>query len=170
MRGLRRLSSALFSSIMKSSVNDFHQVLAVIGSRTTSRESLNRVGRLVNHLFKSLDHHTLVVSGGAVTGADYWAKYLCNIRKIPYVEATAFWNAPAGKSNGLSNDYNPGAGHFRNRVIARMCTRMVAFWDGKSPGTGGTLKYARLIGKPVEVIDISTIHPLDQLVLPKAHP
>jgi len=151
---------------MNSSVNGFQQILAVIGSRTQDKDSHNRVKGLVNHLFKGLDQHSLVISGGAITGADYWAKALCNQNKIPYIEAVAFWNATGSWGAG----YDKTAGHFRNRIIVRLCTRMVAFWDQRSPGTGGAIKYARMIGKPVEIIDISVIHPLDLLALPKSHP
>ncbi len=166
MEGVAEGQFVTIISLMNSSVNGFHQILAVIGSRAKDKESHNRVKLLVNHLFKGLNDKTLVVSGGAITGADYWAKTLCNQNKIPYMEATAFWNATGGWGQG----YDRMAGHFRNKVIARLCTKMVAFWDGKSPGTGGTIKYARMIGKPVEIIDISVVHPLDQLSLPKSPP
>ncbi len=170
MEGVAEGQFSLTVIRMKSSVNDFTQIVAIIGSRTHSEESQNRVGKLVHHLMKDYDNHILVVSGGAVTGADYWAKYICSQRKIPYLEATAFWRPAVNHRYAKPSEYDNTAGHTRNRIIARICTKMVAFWDGKSPGTGGAMKYARMIGKPVEIVDISVVHPLDQLSLPKSPP
>jgi hypothetical protein len=40
----------------------------------------------------------------------------------------------------------------RNELIVRECTRLVAFWDGKSTGTMHAVNLARKAGKPVEII------------------
>ena len=44
-----------------------------------------------------------------------------------------------------------GAYFARNAVIAELCTRMVAFWDGESRGTAHAIECAKKLGKPVEV-------------------
>ena len=46
------------------------------------------------------------------------------------------------------------APHVRNREIVADCDRLVAFWDGKSRGTAGTVALARRMGKPVRVFEV----------------
>lgn len=47
--------------------------------------------------------------------------------------------------------YGIGAPHIRNREIVSLADKVIALWDGKSKGTESTIKYARKMGKPIEV-------------------
>lgn len=47
--------------------------------------------------------------------------------------------------------YGIGAPHIRNREIVSLADKIIAIWDGKSKGTESTIKYARKMGKPIEV-------------------
>ena len=79
---------------------------------------------------------------GAAQGADRLADVYAMKRRIPI------------------NIYRPnmGAGydvreyHKRNQAIVENCDGLVAFWDGKSTGTRGTIERARRAGKLLEVV------------------
>ncbi len=43
------------------------------------------------------------------------------------------------------------AAFLRNGLIVDACTRLVAFWDGQSKGTGNSIHLAEKAGKPVEI-------------------
>ncbi len=45
--------------------------------------------------------------------------------------------------------YNAAAGMARNAWMAAYGTHLVAFWDGKSPGTRGMIRLAEACGLPV---------------------
>jgi hypothetical protein len=79
---------------------------------------------------------TMVVSGGA-KGADTLAERWAYANSIPCKVLRPDW------SKGR------GAGHIRNSDIVRMSERVVAFWDGVSPGTKSTIDMARRSNKEV---------------------
>lgn len=67
----------------------------------------------------------VIISGCASKGADAMVIRWC--RETPkrnWVEVPADWDA-LGKRAGM----------VRNTVMSKMCTHLVAFWDGRSPGT-----------------------------------
>jgi YspA, cpYpsA-related SLOG family len=82
----------------------------------------------------------VIISGGA-TGVDAAAKRYALRYCIPYVEYPADW-----KNLGLR------AGPIRNQQIVDDCTHLIAFWDGKSRGTQGSIKLARRAKKLLEVV------------------
>lgn len=49
-----------------------------------------------------------------------------------------------------------GAGMVRNKLIVRDAEKVVAFWDGESPGTRSTVEMARKAGKPVEIVEVGS--------------
>ena len=80
---------------------------------------------------------TEVVCGGA-TGADECGRQWAIDRQIPVKMFPADW-----KSHGRA------AGPIRNRQMAEYGERLVAFWDGKSPGTKNMIETARKLGLEV---------------------
>lgn len=107
--------------------------IAVIGSRRISAIDFARVAAKPGDV---------IVSGGA-KGVDSLA------------EAAAL--AAGLEVEVVRPDYERhgrAAPHVRNREIVSRCDRLVAFWDGESRGTKGTVDYARKQGKPVELVRV----------------
>lgn len=107
--------------------------VAIVGSRDFSE--LARVDAYVD----ALPADTVVVSGGA-RGVDRRAEQRARARGLEVVSLSADW-ARHGKR----------AGFLRNREIVATVDRVVAFWDGVSPGTASTIELARRTGKAVEI-------------------
>lgn len=102
--------------------------VAVIGSRTFSDYDL------VKDTLKCI-HITEIVSGGDL-GADKLAEKYAEEKGIP-VSIIPHTENP--ETSGSSRTYN----------IISTAQMVVAFWNGKSPGTGDLLKYARQKGKKI---------------------
>lgn len=81
-----------------------------------------------------------IVSGGA-RGVDTAAKNEALDWGLAYKEFPADWNA-RGR----------GAGFARNQLIVNYADRVVAFWDGVSPGTKDTIDRALKAHTRLEVI------------------
>lgn len=111
------------------------EVVAIVGSREFSSPGLVRA------FVASLPPGTLVVSGGA-RGVDRWAEEAARARDdLPEPRIfPAAWRRPDGS-------FDPSAGFRRNRLIVAACDRLVAFWDGQSPGTENSIGQARDAGK-----------------------
>lgn len=60
------------------------------------------------------------------------------------------------KLNSYGKAYNARAGFDRNTEMAHACTHVVAFWDGKSPGTKHMLTLCKKLGKKMRVFLINT--------------
>ena len=108
--------------------------IAVIGSRGIAAIDFAAVGAKPGDI---------IVSGGA--------------KGVDSLAAKAAEAAGLGVELHLPNYalYGRAAPHVRNREIVRACDRLVAFWDGVSRGTAGTVALARRMGKPVEVVTMS---------------
>lgn len=119
------------------------KVVAMVGTRTQGKDSLMHVGRLFVECFNRLSPQDIVISGGCGTGADYWAKKRCGETGRDYLEVPALWSA-----------HGKAAGPMRNRCIAKVCTHMVAFWDGESPGTRNAIEEAIKMNKPVWIVAV----------------
>lgn len=110
--------------------------VAIVGSR-----KFHDLERVVDYV-RQLPEGTVVVSGGApgVDSAAETAAIACGLPK-PLIHKPEW------------QKYHPlKAPLERNKLIARDCDRMVAFWDGKSTGTQHVMGCAKRLGKPVEVI------------------
>lgn len=83
-----------------------------------------------------------IVSGGA-KGVDTYAKNFANKNNIHLREFLPEY----GK-------YGRQAPILRNIQIVENSDSVLAFWDGKSPGTKFTIDYANKKGKPVRIIRI----------------
>jgi hypothetical protein len=107
-------------------------IVAVVGSRTfADYEAMKRT-------LSELDVSG-IVSGGA-RGADKLAERYADEEKIPITVLKPDW------SKGR------GAGKERNSDIVVAAQTVVAFWDGKSPGTKDTIAKARAANKEVVVV------------------
>lgn len=83
-----------------------------------------------------------IISGGA-KGADALGARLARGHNIQLVEHLPDW----GK-------YGNRAGMMRNKKIVDESDFILAFWDGRSPGTDDTIDEARLSKKPTLIIYI----------------
>jgi hypothetical protein len=111
-------------------------IVAIVGSRWPHFADPRAVAEYV----LSLPEGTEVLSGGA-PGVDTWAVQVADdVMRFGCTIFRADWDR-----------YGRSAGPRRNADIVRTADRVVAFWDGKSPGTFDTLRKAREAGKPVEV-------------------
>ncbi len=106
---------------------------AVIGSR-----NFNDYELLVRELDKF--QITELISGGA-RGADQLAARYAKVRGIPLTEHKPDYRI-----------YGKKATYVRNDLIIKECERLIAFWDGKSPGTGSVIDKTRKKGKEVKII------------------
>jgi len=79
---------------------------------------------------------------GAAQGADRLAEVYATKRRIPI---TIY-------EPNMKNGYNVTEYHKRNQAIVDNCDGLVAFWDGKSAGTRGTIERAGRAGKLLEVV------------------
>lgn len=49
--------------------------------------------------------------------------------------------------------FGRAAGPIRNKLMAKEATHLIAFWDGKSPGTMHMIDYAGKLGLNVKVVE-----------------
>ncbi len=73
----------------------------------------------------------LIVTGDA-KGADSLAIRYAKNHCIPFLKLDANWD-----------EYGKAAGSLRNREIVIHSDHVVAFWDGKSPGTQNTIQLSK---------------------------
>ena len=112
--------------------------IAIVGSRDFKRLDLVRA------FVDSLPLDVVVVSGGA-RGVDRAAELRAAVRGIEVQS----WPVTDEEWRSLGRR----AGPMRNREIIKDCDEVVAFWDGESRGTEGTINLAVAYGKPVRVFD-----------------
>ena len=128
--------------------------VAIVGSRPPKSMADNyerhkwseQLWTLIKGHIEAMPLDTVIVSGGA-DGADRMAVQAAKERGMMTVVFYPDW------SKGRS------AGAKRNQLIVNDCDRVIAFWDGKSPGTKITIDMARRAGKPVEVVTIPVAYP-----------
>lgn len=83
-----------------------------------------------------------VVIHGAARGADTLAGGNAELRGLTVEKYPARWS-----------EHGSQAGHIRNdQMLDANPTRVVAFWDGTSPGTGSMIAKTKRRGIPVEVV------------------
>lgn len=112
--------------------------IAIIGSRDYPH--LNHVRTYV----ESLPPETIIVSGGA-RGVDQEAEKeakRCGLKTIVF---HVNW-----RPNGV---FDRSAGMKRNKLIIAEADQIVAFWDGKSPGTRNSINRAKRANKPIKIIN-----------------
>lgn len=104
--------------------------LAIVGSRSLANIMLEP------YVWKEVEE---IVSGGAV-GVDSCAAEYAKRNGIKLTEFFPEYER-----------YGRAAPLVRNRAIVDYADKIIAFWDGKSPGTLSVIKYAKKTGKNVTV-------------------
>lgn len=110
--------------------------LGVVGGRDFNDYKLMET-TLDGFIQSSVDY--VIVSGGA-KGADQLAEKYAEKKGYDMIIYTPKWSQ--GKM----------AGPLRNQKIVDKSDEIVAFWDGKTPGTKSTIQIARKCEKPVHII------------------
>ncbi len=112
----------------------------VAGTRSFEEYELmeSKMDRLLANLPKDLD----IVSGGA-PGADRLGERYARKRGYHLKRFPADWD---NKAEGKA------AGHVRNSIMAWYATHLVAFWNGKSPGTRDMIQLAEKEGLATRTI------------------
>jgi hypothetical protein len=120
--------------------------LAIVGSRSFTNYALlaDRLDELRDEWRDQGVEVMRIVSGGA-QGADKLAERYARDNDLPLVIKAPNWH-PEGK-------FDRGAGKKRNTEIVAEADRVVAFWDGSSPGTRDTITKARKAGKWIKIIN-----------------
>lgn len=85
----------------------------------------------------------LEIVSGTARGADTLGAEWAKSRGIPVKEFPAQWDHPL---------WGKAAGMVRNAEMARYGTHVIAFWDGKSPGTKAMIGMSQGFGLPVDII------------------
>jgi len=124
--------------------------IGIVGSRNFS--NLTKLEEYMSKLPKD----TIIVSGGGGK-VDKKAEEIAKRLGFKTEIYPADWNNLTHpdaviKVNKFGKKYDANAGHRRNEQIAIASDKIVAFWDGKSPGTASTLRFATKHNKPYEII------------------
>ena len=105
------------------------------------------------------DKHDFTIIQGGATGADSFAKQYAEMNNFKHEEYKAAWDdldAPGAVikiNKKTGKPYNIRAGHDRNFVMLDLADMVVAFWDGKSPGTGEMVREATKRNIPLVVVN-----------------
>jgi hypothetical protein len=83
----------------------------------------------------------VIIISGCAKGADKLGEVFAAYNNLEVERFPADWDK-FGKS----------AGHVRNRQMADVSDALIAFWDGRSKGTGGMVMTMRKLEKPVRII------------------
>lgn len=114
--------------------------IAVVGSRNFPDMACVRF--TIRHCIPA---HATLVSGGA-PDVDRVAMEMARLAR-PDLKRVVF---PVFQKDW--NKWGKKAAYLRNRVIVEHSDWVIAFWDGKSPGTAITVRLAREAGKKVIII------------------
>lgn len=95
-------------------------------------------------IFSKLNKDELVVISGTAPGADQLGEKYAMGNRIKLERFPADWKR-----------FGNAAGMIRNRQMAvdGKADALVAFWDGKSSGTGGMIKIARELDLDIRIIN-----------------
>lgn len=113
-----------------------NKIVAVVGSR-----GIQRCAALARRLAEL--EPAEVVSGGAA-GVDALAASWAKTHGVPLTELR-----PDYAAHGPT-----AAPHVRNAEIVRRAALVLVVWDGRSKGTLSTLRAARRLGRPVELLPL----------------
>ena len=113
-----------------------NKIIAVVGSRSV--KSCAALARRLAEL-----EPAEVVSGGAA-GVDALAANWARAYGVPLLELR-----PDYATHGPT-----AATHVRNAEIVRRAAMVLVVWDGKSKGTLSTLRAARRLGRPCELLPL----------------
>jgi hypothetical protein len=102
-----------------------------------------RVYRLLDRIYAETPNLEIVT--GLADGADTFGLEWAKERGVKYHEYPAKWRV-----NGV---FDKGAGHKRNREMAKFGTAALIFWDGESTGSASMIKYGHQYELNVVVVD-----------------
>ena len=119
----------------------------IAGKRDFTNRSF--VFDVLNEVFAQIGLPDLIIEGGA-KGVDSIAHEYANAHNIPVSTIPADWRT-----------YGRAAGSIRNQQMAELAGKdpdgeayLIAFWDGKSPGTGNMIKTAARLGIKWHIVNI----------------
>jgi len=98
--------------------------------------------KFISKALEKISNIELIISGGAL-GTDTLAKKIAIQNKIKFKEF------PPDYKN-----FGEKAKHIRDKLIVEECDELIAFWDGKCEGTKYTMDYAKVLRKPVKIIQV----------------
>lgn len=84
--------------------------------------------------------HKIEIICGCARGADTLGKQYGISKGYDVIEMPAEWDK-----------YGKSAGYRRNEAMSVVCDAVVAFWDGRSPGTKHMIDICKGLGKQVQV-------------------
>lgn len=88
-----------------------------------------------------ISENDTVLCGMAPNGADLFAYRWCKQYNVNILEFPADWKK-----------YGKGAGMVRNNLMLKQAHYILAFWDGKSPGTGHNVEQAKKLKIPITIV------------------
>lgn len=108
-----------------------------------SRDFLDQefLDKTLDEIIKSKENIEIV--SGLAPGADTLGKNWAKKNEIPVKPFPANWKA-WGKS----------AGYRRNKEMAEYADSLIAFWDGKSPGTANMIDLAEIYKLEIQIIKV----------------
>lgn len=120
-------------------MDELENLLFSGGRKYTDQKTFDSVvdAYLIEH---SLDPKKIRIVHGKAPGLDTCADTYAKARGIDFKDYPARWDdleAPGAviKTTQWGKTYNAKAGHDRNAEMRTVAQRVVAFWDGRSPGT-----------------------------------
>lgn len=113
----------------------------IAGSRDFSDYNL-LVEKCDKILKNKLSTHEVVIISGGARGADRLGESYATSLGLKLNRFLPDWDR-----------YGPSAGYRRNAVMADNADALIAFWDGKSKGTGHMIDLAKQKGLAVRIIN-----------------
>ena len=102
------------------------------------------------------NHVDVEIVSGKANGADRYGEAYAKERGYKVTEFPADWKDFGKprilKTNDKGERYNAMAGIKRNRSMAIYADALIAFWNGKSPGTKNMIEEARKRGLKVKIV------------------
>lgn len=86
------------------------------------------------------------VISGTAKGVDRRGEAWSIARKVELIRMPANWNL-----------YGNAAGFIRNEEMANAADALLAFWDGKSPGTADMIEKMNRCNKPVHIVRMNHV-------------
>lgn len=126
---------------MDKQANDYRVIIA--GGRSFSDYQLLREQCLSVLQEKMRTHRVIVISGHA-RGADALGERFAKEFGLECEAHPAQWKA-----------FGRGAGLIRNAEMAKNADALIAFWDGRSRGTGHMINFAKRRGLDVSIVDFT---------------
>jgi hypothetical protein len=121
-------------------VRKCHEVFRVIVAGSRGFNDLALLSSRLDFLLQYKQHACIVIVSGTARGADSLGEEYARSRNYLIDQHPADWER-----------YGKRAGYIRNEEMARNADALVAFWDGKSRGTGHMIEIAKRHNLPYRV-------------------